>query len=157
MFSLKELRTHTPHVRSQGKRERRDKETRMYIYWQKEREERALPQKYPGLKIQKSDTEKKGGFFSPKYADEIDVLPTHTIARMLLMYAISDVREKYGSRHNVSLISPQEHAFFANFHSPVAAAIDRFAWNSIARNYLFGHGARNNLLGNLQHQWSIER
>lgn len=47
----------------------------------------------------------------------------HTIARTILMHAISDVREKYGTRATYRWFY-QEHTFFANFHFPVAATID---------------------------------
>lgn len=71
-----------------------------------------------------------------------DWYPSDTRSRytLLLMHAISDVEEKYGS-HAMYRWFYQEHTFFANFHFPVTVA-DRYASSSVGRNYLFGHVSR---------------
>lgn len=88
-------------------------------------------------RIKDSKTGNSKRVFSPNYFAEIDVLPTHTIARTLLMHAISDVREKYGTCATVSLILPGTY-IFREFPFPRSRG-DRYASNSVVRNYLRSH------------------
>jgi len=62
---------------------------------------------------------------------------TRSRCTTLLMHAISDVEEKYGS-HAMYRWFYHEHTFFANFHFPVAVA-DRYTSSSVGWNYLSGH------------------